>query len=169
MVITEKRENKIGKIVVLSIIWNFMWNNNHYKIMHWSNNMLPNSVLDLIEMYVFIKQLSRNILSVWLSSCWVSASLFTKHLTYRAALAAMMLFVTTPLVVRYACELRYKLWRVWQTFVIQCSIIPPKKRNRHLCEQIKRMELNDTMGRYFEDTNPAEDNISQESKFYCMW
>ena len=55
VVITDKRENKRGKIVVLSIIWNFMWNNTHYMIMRWSDNMLPNSVLDLIEMYVFTK------------------------------------------------------------------------------------------------------------------
>ena len=41
--------------------------------------------------------------------------------------------------------------------------MPPKKKNRHLCEQRKRMALNDTRGRNLEDTNPAEDNISHEA------
>ena len=71
--------------------------------------------------------------------------------------------IATTLAVRYACELSDKLWRVWETFVIQCSMVFPKKQKKTFFEQRKRTELNHTRGRNLEDTNPAEENVSHEA------
>ena len=87
--------------------------------MHCSDNKLPNSVLELIGLEVFTKPLSRNMLMCldFIMLCFCIT-----------VLAARKQSIVIPLTARYARGLCDKLWRMCDTFVSNCSVIPLKKK-----------------------------------------